>query len=486
MFRSYAQNFEDVILWRALKHVENGVYVDIGAQHPRIDSVSLGFYEKGWRGVHAEPSPEYATLLRAERPDETVVESVIGTSSGPMTFYAVEGTGLSTGDRELAAKYSGEGVVVSEATVSVVSLETVLNGVDSQDIHWLKIDVEGMEGDVLESWGNCTKRPWLLCIESTYPNTQIPTHEDWEYHVLSRGYEFVYFDGLSRFYVSEDARALSKHFGPGPNVFDKFVLNRASGLVDNQPPAAPTHVVDEEAKMGAEQTEELKEISTQLKRVGDELASVAVDVSLNDAHLQTSSSCHDAESPATQNADPLTSIGQETARLSVYAGKIASQHGELSSRVGELEQKLDQSKVEYEQRLHELWLESVDLRKSRDGIVQSRSWRMTKPLRILYLSLKKQERSGAESGVAFILTKLNQFPATRRTLVKLISRAPALDRFLRRRYASAIAVPLASGQGRHLGGAVNMVQLNAPTRSVRSQVFLSRFEAAVGQRQSAA
>ena len=30
-FISYAQNFEDVMLWRALKHVENGFYIDVGA-----------------------------------------------------------------------------------------------------------------------------------------------------------------------------------------------------------------------------------------------------------------------------------------------------------------------------------------------------------------------------------------------------------------------------------------------------------------------
>ena len=57
---SYAQNFEDVILWRALKHVERGFYIDVGAQDPVINSVSLAFYEKGWRGVHVEPTKFYA------------------------------------------------------------------------------------------------------------------------------------------------------------------------------------------------------------------------------------------------------------------------------------------------------------------------------------------------------------------------------------------------------------------------------------------
>jgi hypothetical protein len=71
---SYAQNFEDVMLWRALGHIENGFYIDVGAQDPIVDSVSLAFYEHGWRGIHVEPTHRYATLLRQHRVEETVLE----------------------------------------------------------------------------------------------------------------------------------------------------------------------------------------------------------------------------------------------------------------------------------------------------------------------------------------------------------------------------------------------------------------------------
>jgi hypothetical protein len=45
-FISYAQNLEDVMLYRALKHVECGFYIDVGAQHPVIDSVTKAFYDR--------------------------------------------------------------------------------------------------------------------------------------------------------------------------------------------------------------------------------------------------------------------------------------------------------------------------------------------------------------------------------------------------------------------------------------------------------
>ena len=43
MFTSYAQNFEDVMLRRALNEIARGFYIDVGAQDPIVDSVSMGF-----------------------------------------------------------------------------------------------------------------------------------------------------------------------------------------------------------------------------------------------------------------------------------------------------------------------------------------------------------------------------------------------------------------------------------------------------------
>ena len=101
MFTSYAQNFEDIMLWRALRHVGQGFYVDVGAQDPILDSVSMGFYEQGWRGVHIEPVAAYADLLRSQRPDETVVEAALGAAHGTLKLFEMPGTGLSSADPEI-------------------------------------------------------------------------------------------------------------------------------------------------------------------------------------------------------------------------------------------------------------------------------------------------------------------------------------------------------------------------------------------------
>ncbi|SDW03733.1 FkbM family methyltransferase [Nitrosomonas communis] len=222
---SYAQNFEDVMLWRALRHLEKGFYIDIGAQDPVVDSVSKAFYERGWRGIHVEASPAYAEALRNNRPDEVVIEAAVAEHNGEMTFYEIPETGLSTGDAEIAHGHVEKKFEVREIKVACTTLAEIFALAGDQEIHWLKIDVEGMETQVLASWRKSKVRPWIVVIESTLPNTQIETHKQWEHLLLERGYRHSYSDGLNRFYVSEYHAELGKALQYGPNVFDNFTLS---------------------------------------------------------------------------------------------------------------------------------------------------------------------------------------------------------------------------------------------------------------------
>lgn len=221
-FVSYAQNFEDVRLWRAFRDIDAGRYLDIGTQDPVRDSVSLAFYERGWRGVHVEPTPTYAAAIRSARPDETVIEAAVSTAPGPIAFYEIPETGISTGIAEIAQRHSNAGWASNRITVPTVTLAGLFGLMGDEAIHWLKIDVEGMEADVLRSWGDHPARPAALVIEATAPNSTIQTHDAWYDLVLTRGYRDVLFDGLSRYFVHETYAERGAALALSPNVFDGF------------------------------------------------------------------------------------------------------------------------------------------------------------------------------------------------------------------------------------------------------------------------
>jgi FkbM family methyltransferase len=204
---SYAQNGEDVVLWRALHGVANGRYVEVGANSPTVTSITKSFYDAGWSGVTIEPVPEYADEHRAQRPRDTLLEVAITADPvDTITLYDIPETGLSTTIADISNRHRENGLQSREIKVSARSLRDVLaeNLNPGADIHFMTVDTEGSERTVLESMDFVRWRPWVLVIEATVPRTNIPNHEPWESLVLSAGYQFCLFDGLSRYYVADE------------------------------------------------------------------------------------------------------------------------------------------------------------------------------------------------------------------------------------------------------------------------------------------
>ena len=54
---SYSQEGEDLILNRFLEDKTEGLYVDVGAHHPKRFSNTYLFYKKGWRGINIDAMP---------------------------------------------------------------------------------------------------------------------------------------------------------------------------------------------------------------------------------------------------------------------------------------------------------------------------------------------------------------------------------------------------------------------------------------------
>jgi FkbM family methyltransferase len=219
-FNSYAQNMEDIRLWRALRHVRQGSYIDVGAWDPLIDSVSRGFYELGWRGIHFEPHPVYAARLRADRPDETVYEMALSAQEGTLRFFLVDNEGTSTADAGLAAAVAARGRTPVETIVPVTTLARQSTQFTGTEIHWLKIDVEGMEAEVLRGWDATILRPWIVVVEATRPLTRIHTHTAFEPILVAADYLPAGTDGLNRYYVAREHEELCEAVAEPVSVFD--------------------------------------------------------------------------------------------------------------------------------------------------------------------------------------------------------------------------------------------------------------------------
>ncbi len=224
-FISYAQNYEDVMLWRVLKHIEKGFYIDIGAWSPEEHSVTKSFYESGWRGINIEPNPDYFGLYEKKRKEDVNLCVAVSDMEGEAEMYFVSNPGLSSLDKSIAEGHSSLGWVATPANVKVRTLEGVCEEYClEEDIHFLKIDVEGFEEQVLRGNDWSRFRPWVVVVEATLPMSQIESYEDWEPILFDANYRLAYMDGLNRFYVAKEHEELLPAFKYPPNVFDEFRL----------------------------------------------------------------------------------------------------------------------------------------------------------------------------------------------------------------------------------------------------------------------
>jgi FkbM family methyltransferase len=220
---SYAQNFEDVMLRRALQDVRTGFYVDLGAYHPVDDSVTHWFYGRRWRGINVEPNPAFFKLLTNARPRDINLQCAVGATAGVASLHIAKGAGLSS----LNPPSRDEDIftVREVLEVPVRTLESIFDEhAPPTGIDFLKIDVEGYEGEVIQGGAFDRHRPRIVLVEATEPSSQIPSWEAWQPLLLSQGYEFVWFDGLNRFYLSEEEGWRRRYFELPPCCFDAFVL----------------------------------------------------------------------------------------------------------------------------------------------------------------------------------------------------------------------------------------------------------------------
>jgi FkbM family methyltransferase len=221
---SYSQNAEDIRLWRVFGTIENGFYVDVGAADPYVDSVTRLFYDHGWSGINVEPSPCFAALSEARTRDVNL-RIAIGESEGSVPFFLTYPyLGMSTVDPSVHADVPEAIEGIEETAVPQRRLDSILREhAADRTIHFLKVDVEGAERQVLASSDWASFRPIVVIAEAVESCSTSPTHENWESVLLDADYQFAAFDGINRFYVDQGHNDLIPILAYPISALDRFV-----------------------------------------------------------------------------------------------------------------------------------------------------------------------------------------------------------------------------------------------------------------------
>lgn len=205
---SYSQEGEDMVVKEIFFRVNNGIYVDIGAYHPKKYSNTYFYYKRGWRGINIDPTPGVKEFFDKERPEDINLNFAVSKKEETLNFYMFNEPGLNTFNKERAEYISNERSndykIINQINVKSKPLSYILdNYLPSPNIHFMSIDVEMHEMEVLESNNWIKYKPWVIAVEIL--DFSLETIEKNKIHLFLRGLGYSFYAKTKRtcFYALE-------------------------------------------------------------------------------------------------------------------------------------------------------------------------------------------------------------------------------------------------------------------------------------------
>ncbi len=220
---SFAQNREDVLIDRVFRK-PTGFYIDVGAWHPVVKSVTKYFSLAGWRGINIEPEARFFAELVRDRPNDINLPCAVGRTRGTATFHIFPSPAMSTmSAAQLALLDPAIRIGEQRIQVEVRTLAEICAELVTGEIDFLKIDAEGAEGDIIAGADWQRFRPRLVVVEATKPWSSELNCGDWEPGLLSQDYLFQHFDGINRYYLRREDESLAEQLSVPVNTLDFYV-----------------------------------------------------------------------------------------------------------------------------------------------------------------------------------------------------------------------------------------------------------------------
>ncbi len=185
-------------VWQFFDCRKEGVFVEVGANHPTLLS-QTGFLEtQGWSGVLVEPNPELYELLRVRRPRSQSFQVAVGRPDQVGEVDLLMGVSHL---HSTLVPMNGDPLLDTKLRVKLRTLDSVLEEAGVARIDFLSIDVEGLELEVLQGLTLEKYRPQLILLEDKH-------HSYNKYFYLRRhNYRRVKRTDLNDWYVPADSPA---------------------------------------------------------------------------------------------------------------------------------------------------------------------------------------------------------------------------------------------------------------------------------------
>ena len=165
--KSYSISNVDLILERIFSKIKNGVYIDIGCNHPIKYNNTYLLHKKGWKGINIDLDIESIKEFKKFRPHDTNICAVVSAKDGKKkNIYIYHSrSAINTVSKKLVDKRSTKPKQIVERATR--SLNNIIENTNfkNKKLNLLSIDIENYEYQVLNSFNFNKYKPDVVVAE---------------------------------------------------------------------------------------------------------------------------------------------------------------------------------------------------------------------------------------------------------------------------------------------------------------------------------
>jgi len=154
--KSYSISNVDLIIDRMFSKVKDGVFIDLGCNHPIKYNNTYLLYKKGWRGINIDLDKESIDEFNKIRDQDYNVQSLISSNIGEERdiYYYHSRSAINTLSSELIEHRNTKKDSIKIIKQTTNTLENIIEKSPFKDrkINLLSIDIENHEYEALKSF----------------------------------------------------------------------------------------------------------------------------------------------------------------------------------------------------------------------------------------------------------------------------------------------------------------------------------------------
>ena len=167
---NFSADGEDSIIIKWLGGIKNGFYIDIGSYKPLFGSNTFNFYIKGWSGICIDPNPGLKLKYFLLRPNDLFINSAVvlkKKNKKNFFYYYKNHSDLNTFSKKRMKiqKKLFKRFPTKTLNVDQLSSQNLAQLISDKEVHFLNIDIEGMEDNIIRFLIENKIFPWCIAIE---------------------------------------------------------------------------------------------------------------------------------------------------------------------------------------------------------------------------------------------------------------------------------------------------------------------------------